>query len=378
MGLTMGQTAAVTKSPSCHFFGYYGINPWNLSETRLVGLEVDIQYRPPGPADRAKIGEIEAESRGFARIAETGAWNFQQGCMLHWLNDDEMIYNDREGDRFISRILDIESGDSRQMHLPVSAVSSDGRSALSLNFSRIHSTRPGYGYPGGSGANLGGAHPGDDGVFFMDLETGESHLAVSMDRVFGFDEHGQQIGDAVMWFNHTLFNPSGKRFIFLSRYPPGSSRNSALFTSDPDGSDLRCLIDYGLVSHFDWMDDRRLLVWADIQDEGPAFYLVEDDTGDYRKIGEGILTRDGHCSFSPDREWVLTDTYPNDKGFRKLMAFHLNSGNVVPLGNFYSDPELTGEIRCDLHPRWSRDGSRICFDSTHEKNRQIYVLDFDY
>ncbi len=32
-----------------------------------------------------------------------------------------------------------------------------------------------------------------------------------------------------------------------------------------------------------------------------------------------------------------------------------------------------GDLRCDLHPCWSRRGNRICFDSMHEGRRAVYV-----
>jgi hypothetical protein len=31
--------------------------------------------------------------------------------------------------------------------------------------------------------------------------------------------------------------------------------------------------------------------------------------------------------------------------------------------------------RCDLHPRWNRDGTQVCFDSAHEGERQVYAID---
>jgi len=148
-----------------------------------------------------------------------------------------------------------------------------------------------------------------------------------------------------------------------------------MFTSDLKGNDPRCLIDYGLVSHFDWLDPKTILVWANIQGLGDAFYLVRDGGSSVRKVGEGILTQDGHCSFSPDRRRILTDTYPGRDQAREIMLFEWEKGNLLSLGKFHSDPALTGEIRCDLHPRWSRSGKGICFDSTHEGSRQLYVMD---
>lgn len=45
------------------------------------------------------------------------------------------------------------------------------------------------------------------------------------------------------------------------------------------------------------------------------------------------------------------------------------------LGSFYADPGLSKENRCDLHPRWSRDGTEVCIDSVHGEGRQMYIVD---
>jgi hypothetical protein len=45
------------------------------------------------------------------------------------------------------------------------------------------------------------------------------------------------------------------------------------------------------------------------------------------------------------------------------------------LGSFYADPGLSKENRCDLHPRWSRDGTEVCIDSVHGEDRQMYIVD---
>ena len=47
----------------------------------------------------------------------------------------------------------------------------------------------------------------------------------------------------------------------------------------------------------------------------------------------------------------------------------------MDIGRFFAPRELDGEIRCDLHPRWSRDGTQVCLDSVHEGTRQMYVVE---
>ena len=91
----------------------------------------------------------------------------------------------------------------------------------------------------------------------------------------------------------------------------------------------------------------------------------------------GVLDEDGHCTCSPNKKWMLTDTYPDEKGNRTLILYNFEANERINVGIFYSQPKYSGPMNCDLHPRWNRDGSKICFDSTHEGMRQVYIVNLE-
>ena len=84
----------------------------------------------------------------------------------------------------------------------------------------------------------------------------------------------------------------------------------------------------------------------------------------------------GHPSFSPNGKWLLNDSYPDRYGEQTLEVYRVDDGARLGLGRFGICPSLRGEIRCDLHPRWSPDGNWVFFDSTHEGRRAVYRLGF--
>ncbi|RKY66699.1 MAG: hypothetical protein DRQ08_02180 [Candidatus Latescibacterota bacterium] len=368
----------VTLGPKHHFFGYYDKSPWDSTGRYMLGMEVGFVDRPPTPEDEVVIGLIDLEEGArWNPVAKTRAWCWQQGCMLQWMPSapEEIIYNDREGGRFVSRVLDVRTGRSRTLPLPIYALSPDGSYALTLNFSRVARTRPGYGYVGVPDPYEGEPAPEGDGIWWMDLRTGEHKLIISLAEVASLG-HDPTMDDTEHWFNHIQVNTDGTRFLFLHRWKrPDGGWWTRMFTARPDGSELYCVADHGMVSHFDWRDQSHILAWATQRDVGDRFFLFEDLTGRREVVGEGVLTENGHCSYSPDRRWILTDTYPDHDSMRHLLLFRLEDGKLLEVGKFFSPPELRGEIRCDLHPRWSRDGREVCIDSAHEGHRQMYVVE---
>ncbi len=301
--------------------------------------------------------------------------------MLHWLPaapDRQIIYNIRapEGDRFLAVVRDVFTGQTRALPRPIYALSPDGSKAVSINFARNARTRPGYGYVGVPDPGLGRNHPDDDGIWIMDLATGDHELIITLDQVAHL-RRDETMDGVEHWINHLQFNPSGTRFLFLHRWKkPEGNWHTRMLTADPDGSDLCVVADHGMVSHFDWRDDAHILAWAHHHEHGDHFYFYTDRArNEVEIVGDGLLTVDGHCTYSPDRRWFLTDTYPDAQRLRRLLLYRHEERRLVEIGAFHEPPEFRGEWRCDLHGRWSRDGRQVCFDSTHEGRRQLYVID---
>ena len=361
-----------------HFFGYYGIDCWNSTSEYVVCLETDFHERPPGPDDVAGVGIVELATGEYHRLAETGAFNLQQGSMLHWLPsepDRKITYNDRQGDRHVAVVLDIHTGKAQVLPRPIAGISPDGKTAASLNYARLKSLRPVVGYAGLPDVYRDQTHPEDDGVYTMDLETGESRLAISYQQVYEF-LGCQPIMDARnIWFNHVVFNTDGTRFCFVNRWglPGVHIKHTTLLSADVDGGNLRCLTDYA-ASHFTWRSPTEIIGWVTMA-EGAHHYRIDDTTGEYELIYPEQLDRNGHMSFAWDGRWMLTDTGPDADSLRDVYLWDMVEERKVVLGRFLSPEPFRGEIRCDPHPRWSRDETHICFDSVHEGTRQVYVVD---
>ncbi|MFP4026495.1 MAG: hypothetical protein ACLFWL_01740 [Candidatus Brocadiia bacterium] len=368
----------LTSPPGHHFFGYYDKFPWDETGRYVLSLKTEFIDRPPSAEDRAIIGLIDTErDNEWIPVTHTHAWNWQQGAMLQWLpggNGREVVYNARRDDEFVGVIHDTASGERKILPRPIYALSRDGKWAVSVNFSRIHVCRPGYGYAGVPDPWAEEAAPAEDGIYLMNMETGEHRFVISIEQMASRDPR-PGMDNAKHYFNHLQFNSDGSRFLFLHRWRKEEGRETRLYTASPGGSDIYCVADEGMVSHFDWRDDKHILAWARQKEHGDAFYLFHDQTTEKEVIGRETLTCDGHCSYSPDRAWILTDSYPDKERMRALMLYDPDRDLRVDIGRFYAPPELDGEIRCDLHPRWNRDGTKICFDSVHEDHRQLYVTD---
>jgi hypothetical protein len=372
----------LTQGPNHHFFGYYGICPWSRSARYLLSLESPFQDHMPGPDEPAVIGLVDAKTGSFSRVARTYAWNFQQGAMLHWnplQPDTEIIHNDRDGEEIFSVILDIDTGKTRRLSRAISAVSHNGRYALSMTYGRIGRLRKVVGYAGVKDPNPEAPHPDNDGIFLMDLATGQSRLIVSFQQVYDLLKADHpELAEKHMWSEHAVFNRSDTRFLFLARtWGQGNRLQTGMCTANLDGSDLRQVIPYGKsVSHFDWRNDKEIVATFNLRGQGAVHVLFTDGRNDYQPLGGGRLDFDGHCTFAPDQRWLATDRGNSRKLTRSLLLYDLQRDECATLVELdIKDRQfLSGDLRCDFHPRWSRTGDALCFDAIDSAGtRQMHI-----
>ena len=379
---TLPPIRQLTGGPKYHWFGYYDKLEFDPTCRYVLGMEVDFEHRSPRENDAIKIGMVDLQDHDrWIELGESRAWCWQQGCMLQWRpgSTSEILWNDRQSDRFVCHVLDVFTRERRTIEYPVYAVSPCGNWGVAPDFRRVQEMRPGYGYPGLPDPHRDVLAPAESGIFRVDLQTGDTRLVVTLADMIDVSMPGVELSKAKSYFNHLLVNPDGERFEFLHRWGfPQWKGDTRMLTAAADGSDLRVIDSSGNTSHFIWRDADHILAWTRPAGRPSGFYLFEDKTGGtVQQIGAGAMTVNGHCTYLPGNQWILNDTYPQGKERRQNpYLFQVSSGLKVPLGHFHLPAQYTGEWRCDTHPRFSPDGRSVVIDSPHTgQGRQLFLID---
>ena len=381
----------LTPEPGHFTFGYYDRIPWDAEGRLHLALRILQQEHLPLPGEVADVGYVDRVTCSFTKVGETRAWCHQQGAMTLWLRQRPrtFVYNDfvREGGawRPIARIHSLDEGEVGRYEVPLYTVSRDGRWGVSLNFGRI--PRRGYSY---ALAPLPRDDPAPDldgdGLFLVDLATGEVSLIASYRQLIAAHPFPYDLEGTYLWLNHAIFNCDSSRVMVLLRYapqmdPPNPWR-TFMFTMRLDGSELRCSLGdlywRGMISHQIWgRTPGEVLVDANWGGRGHEYVVFDEGRCPWQaqRISRGMGPA-GHLNFSPDGRWLVADTYPDAEGIQRLALVEVATGEWMELGRFrHQVPGAQGDLRCDLHPRWSEDGHYLTVDTIHTGERKIFMLD---
>lgn len=366
-----------------YFFGYYDKSPWDATGRYMLCMRAKDTWSVPDPNTNMEILLLDTQNpRNYKVIASSLTWNVQQGCMAQWLGpgcNRQIIYNDLRNGKYCSVILDVFSGVERVLPMPVYTVSADGKTALSLDFSRLHNLRLGYGYSALPEETKDVALPDTPCIWKMDIETGEVTELFKYTDFANFQPRLEmQEEGSVHKVNHLMLSPNGKRFMVLYRWFCGQRKYTRLITCNVDGTDMYVLSDDDMVSHCFWKNDEEILAFERKKDGGPGYYLMKDKTQEWQHLWPR-LSNDGHPSYCPtNNSLVVFDTYPSRSRVQEVkLCFDtdIEGKKLKVIARVFAPFKYDNDTRCDLHPRWSRDGKKVCFDSVFEGHRGLYIVE---
>ena len=382
------QVRQLTKGPQHHFFGYIGHvqnTPWNGDGRLMVALRVGFQERMPTAEDVADIVLIDSANGGVVRkVEETRAWNPQQGTMLYWNPAEpatQFFFNDRDPatGKVFAVLYDIEADrrvrEYRFEDTPVGngGVSQVGGAFAAINYARMARLRPVTGYPEAWDWTVGEMHPRDDGVFRVDVETGEKRLLVSFAEMRdALKERHPTIVDKPLFINHTLWNRDGDSLFFFVRGTFGNreDRINVPMTMQGDGSGLteqRVFIG----GHPEWEFGSRMI--GEVEDDLVIYDTERQEVVETIGASEVFPDAGGDTALSPDGKWIVNGW--SEDGVTRYTIFRRRDGAWVHTSEFQRGAYTSGDLRIDSAPTWNRNSNEIAVPGlADDGTRQMFVI----
>jgi hypothetical protein len=384
----------LTSGEKHHFFGYIGqcqTIPWNKSGRYILGLEIDRINRMPLPEEAATIILVDTRKNNkIIRVDKTHAWNPQQGTMFYWnplAPETQFFFNDRDPEtgKVYTVIYDIKKKkrirEYRFSETPIGngGVAADGSSWLGLNYGRLARLRLVTGYPEALDWSKDEIAPENDGIFIVDIKSGEKRLLVSYrqleKKLKEFDPEMEHSG---LFINHTLWNRNADRVYFFARAgwndTPGK-RINVPFSVNRDGSGLT-LHEMHIGGHPEW-GEGNLVIGRHREEEGAPdrqiFYNVDTKQITGQLGNPELFPKPGaDISLSPGGDWFVNGYSLSDRNY---YAVYRQSDGAFARSEGINKGSYSGDIRIDPAPRWNRNNDAILVPGIAEnKTRQMFVI----
>ena len=346
------------------FFGYYDITPFNSSDEILYlkrkknSNEVEICLNDTNNLTKEKV------------LAKSKAWNWQQGSRLRWFpgSEEYIVFNTFENDKYGATVINKDGQIIKTFNRPLYDISSDGKLGLTLNFERLGVMRPGYGYTCKSYTPFELSNESIDVIDLSSDNVVDSITYSAIESVIS-----QQKTFDKCYINHLAFSPNGKSFLFFWIEIVNGYHQASLLVYDVCSKSIIPLELEDKVSHYVWLDNENILCTSYKNPQSCRYFVYNVQDRSKKVYCPKSLNEDGHPSVDKDSN-ILTDTYPNRNGFQYLYLVDSDKDTKEILFKVYMKPVVNGEMRTDLHPRFNRNHSKICFDINKSGNREVIIV----
>lgn len=357
------------------FCGYFDIAPNSQFDSDRILAHVLPLNAVPGETE-IELSFYDLELSRFISFYTTKAWCWQQGSRLRWGKDKNIVFfNDiDENQGYCCRKFNVKNRRIEQtINFPLYDISRDEKYGISINFERLQKLRPGYGYMCYDKFDKTNA-PNDDGIFYIDLVTGENKLLVSL---YDLSSMVKESEAGKNYINHISISPKGQYVMFFHLWTvnqmPGWKATLCVYNIR-NNKVLR-LEDVDQVSHYTWKDEHTILITGVDACTKKGFYrLYNIVTQNKYDINNILLQKDGHPTFSRKFNGFYGDTYPSHSFIQSFFSYDCSNNHYEKIIDLFSDPRLYDDKRCDLHPHYFRSCETIALDSTFEKKQREIIL----
>ena len=303
----------------------------------------------------------------LTKVADTNAWNWQQGAMLTWLNSKQIAYNDISEGMAICCIYSIDlKRIIKRNQYPIQCYSASKGLYASIDYHKLNLLRPEYGYKRLTVKNFGK----DEAIKVCQIYSGSVQFQLYLNEIIKFLEIKDLPKNVKV--NHCQFSPDGNLILFIFRVFRHNGSHRFLLSWDYKSGSLQKIFSRRLVSHYSWISNKEIIAWGK-GTEGTGYHIADIyGNSKYLKLKNLLLLGDGHPSFSVKDQTILTDTYPNKSRMSSL--FLIEEKNEKQLLRVKQPWKFNGSNRVDLHPRYSADKKLITIDSGHNGLRRQYVV----
>ncbi len=421
-----------TESDISEWFGYYNYDTLNSDCTKMLCNHSICDGVAPQQGMTIDVGYYDLNKGIWHKLSSTDSWNWQQGAMTQWLpskdNHERIIFNDSKDNRLISKIIDVNTGEEKNINWPIYGVTPDGKKSISLELERSRWCRA-YHYKSVENKEQEGRIIDSDGIFEINLLTNKRERIISITEIVSMDADSD-FSSKKHWLEHIMISPNGRRFCFLHRFSDEDnvfSYTTRLCLADIDGSNLQVIPGWRQFkwTHFGWKSDDEFVIYTYTPPRisgklgfkesltkkpfnlcnilknfycgvssrlpYPVNYFLNNNRSFYQYYRcnekgkfnfienwqKSYFTIDGHPSFTSDGRYMITDSYPDKKGFQRLIVFDSVTKRGIIVAKFFAFYK-GNPASCDLHPKLCKNDKFVVVDTAYDKRHHMILLELNW